>query len=626
VPGSAVRTLPGTLAPFPFSPARSINASASAEPAEAEPGDSPVEPDPARSAADGVSDKPRARSLSGEIRVPLRRAPSIRPPMPAPEPDDTEPLEEDDEPLIVIEQGAILDEDSNPRPRKMPRRRIVRTDPPELYARAGEVDLKADADRAIDADEPRIVIDQDALATAPSRRRTAIDVHDDGDEDPSGAVIHDRLVDAESGPILLDRPRGTPEYLTSGSGSLRRRPDPDEDDDNEDTGQTNILMLAAKKPKPRSERRTQLGIPAPATGRPRHDTEASGVPTMVGHRGTEPSGRALDGPTAIDVRPAQGDNDGPDDLAPPPSPIHEQDTNRYAGARSPAQRTRPTRPAVLVDDDHPDATDDADDESHGPPTNVVRLAELQVSIAPRTGDSQGYASRHRIDYDAVDDGWGPPGTTIPPPLLGAIPGSEDDDESHAIPMPSVDSSPLMVGPPGMPSATDPNGRALARALEDATTRAIDVIRQLEHAQSRDQVVDIMINHLTETHQRAGFFVTRHATSKATTELGLFAMSPKPSVTPFATLVLDRPSTLHDVVGTRLPYRGPMHDDASRTFLIAVLGACPPEILLVPVAVRERVVGVLFGEHRQRHTFDDQLALAARAAGMALERILKSKRG
>jgi hypothetical protein len=39
-----------------------------------------------------------------------------------------------------------------------------------------------------------------------------------------------------------------------------------------------------------------------------------------------------------------------------------------------------------------------------------------------------------------------------------------------------------------------------------------------------------------------------------------------------------------------------------------------------------VVGVLFGEHRQRHTFDDQLALAARAAGMALERILKAKRG
>jgi hypothetical protein len=70
----------------------------------------------------------------------------------------------------------------------------------------------------------------------------------------------------------------------------------------------------------------------------------------------------------------------------------------------------------------------------------------------------------------------------------------------------------------------------------------------------------------------------------------------------------------------------MHDDVSRQFLAATLGSCPPEILLVPVSVRERVVGVLFGDNRMKHTFDDQLALAARAAGMALERILKAKRG
>ena len=110
------------------------------------------------------------------------------------------------------------------------------------------------------------------------------------------------------------------------------------------------------------------------------------------------------------------------------------------------------------------------------------------------------------------------------------------------------------------------------------------------------------------------------------ELGVFAMKPRPNAMPAVTLRLDRGSTLQDVVNTRLPYRGPMHDDASRAFLVSVLGACPAEILLVPVTVRERVVGVLFGEHRHRHTFDDQLALAARAAGMALERILRARRG
>ena len=110
------------------------------------------------------------------------------------------------------------------------------------------------------------------------------------------------------------------------------------------------------------------------------------------------------------------------------------------------------------------------------------------------------------------------------------------------------------------------------------------------------------------------------------DLSLFAIVPRLAVMPAATLRLDRASTLADIVDTRLPYRGPMHDSASRTFMQSVLGACPAELLLVPITVRDRVVGVLFGEHRLRHTFDDQLALAGRAAGNALERILKAKRG
>jgi len=125
---------------------------------------------------------------------------------------------------------------------------------------------------------------------------------------------------------------------------------------------------------------------------------------------------------------------------------------------------------------------------------------------------------------------------------------------------------------------------------------LDLIRALDTAISRDQVVTVMVAHLAQTHRRAGFFALRGG------ELSLFALSPPPTSMPSASMRLDRPSTLQDVVGTRLPYRGPMHDDASRAFLAAVLGAPPSEILLVPVTVRERVVGVLFGEHRMRHTF------------------------
>ena len=605
---------------------------------EDEPPDIPATPEAA-------PDRPRARSVSGEIRVPVRRAASIRPPMP-PDSDD----DDDDEPLIVIEPGDPDDVTPGERKQAM-RRRVVKTDPPELYARAGEVDLKSGGDRSIDADEPRIVVDEDALATPTSlvairagRAAAAapaappIDVLDDAD---TGALIHDRIVDDESHPILLERPRATPAQARSPSAVTPAVPAPagDPPEDDADTGETDIVVLEARKPRQRPERRTQVGIPpAPVPVQPartHRDTEATGIPAMIEHRDADRTIEVRtmevdEDATTLDGRPAPaGDHSTSDQLAAPPAPARDDDTNPHviAPPPQPAQpRSSALRQAVIVDDE----PDDGDDEPHGPRTSVMSAVELDAAIPERTAEVvPAHLSRRRIDHDPIDDGWGPPGTTIPPPLLGAIPGSEDDEddaEPSAIPMPSVDSSPLVVGPPSLPSAGDASGRALMRALEDATARAIEVIRQLEHAESRDEVVDRMVTHLAENHHRAGFFVTRHGGAKGVTELGLFSMMPKPAVMPFATLRLDRPSTLQDVVGTRLPYRGPMHDDASRTFLISILGACPPEILLVPVAVRERVVGVLFGEHRQRHTFDDQLALAARAAGMALERILKSKRG
>jgi hypothetical protein len=581
---------------------------------------------------DGAPDKPRTRSVSGEIRVPVRRAPSIKPPLPGAEGD-----EEEDEPLIMIEMREEEDELTGPRPLPVRRRPIVKSDPPELYARAGEVDLKSGPDRAVD-DEPRIVIDEDALApetgkiewraeratrsaaTADAAKAVtakldapgpapALDALDDAD---TAAVIHDRVIDHASSPTVRDGFR---------------------EEDDADTGEIDIVVLDAPK-KPRPERHTQVGVPPAVNARTTRDTETN-APADPGDPG-DPHDPSLGDATSVDLHPAPpGDDTTSDQLAAPPAPVSDADTNPHIVAAPPAPaaaRPGTVRPAVIVeDDDEDDEDEDAGSRApRGPHTSEMTAAELDDAVPERTSEvTSDQLLRRRIEHDSVDDGWGPPGTTIPPPLLGAIPGGDDEDEnagagSGAIPMPNVDSSPLLVGTT-LSSAGDPSGRALARALEDATARAIDVIRQLEHTQTRDDIIGVMIAYLAETHHRAGFFVTKHAVSKDAGDLALFAMTPRPAAMPSATLRLDRPSTLQDVVGTHLPYRGPMHDDASRAFLVSVLGACPAEILLVPVTVRERVVGVLFGEHRLRHTFDDQLALAARAAGMALERILRSRR-
>ena len=622
-------------------------------PSDDEPTPTDSAPDPAAT-SDGPPDQSSARSASGEIRVPVRRAASIRPPMPEPDPDDAD----DDEPLIVIEPGSP--EELASARMVPPRRRAVKSDPPELYARAGEVDLKTSGDRSIDVDEPRIVIDEDALVTpttlmarnaaraAAATPVTAIDAVRDTD---TSAVIHDGVLDNESQPILLERPRAPGLPRSTGPASAvapesqaaqaqNAGPASQLKDDDAITSETNIVVLDAPKPKPklRPERRTQVGIPpapVPVT-RLRRDTE-TGVPSMLEHVQPAAPARAKsvdEEVTTLDIQPVTPDDDTTSErLVIPPGPVGYDESNPSLIIPPPEPappRQAVIQPAMIVEDEDDEEDEDEDNrEVRGPRTSVMSAIELDDAIPGRTTDVvPGHLAKPRIEYDAVDDGWGPPGTTIPPPLLGAIPGSDDDDDEvpSRIPMPDIDSLPLAMSPPPLAAMSELGGQALVRALEEATARAIEVIRKLEHAESRDEVVNMMIAHLAETHQRAGFFVTRHGSSKDVTELSLFSVVPKPEMIPFATLRLDRPSTLQDVVGTRLPYRGPMHDDASRTFLTAVFGVCPPEILLVPVAVRERVVGVLFGDHRLRHTFDDQLALAARAAGMALERILKSKRG
>ena len=621
------------------------------------------EPEPAP-APEATPAPQRARSVSGEIRVPKLRAQSIKPPLPEDE-DDVEvsgpiiSIEVTSEtsgrvptgdeltlpsgPIISIEvddSDADRSEEPTDRSRPAPPRRTrpAEPDPPELAARAGEVQLKSGPTLAVSAEEPRIIIADEldeAQAIAESRKttarlaqkepeaepdlpdvagelvvRTARPTHDRpitpaitvqvADDEPSSAVvIHEQPLE-KSEPVLLDRRRES-DAPTRVVVPIDPEAVPEEADDE-------VLELPQKRPpttRPRGDRRTQLGVGVIAA-LTRSDgsigPELDDQPT-----GSRTAAPVDNDPTKLDTIAApEGDHTTSEEiLAAPPSPVTDDDT-------SPVTIPPPLPTASPVP----------------PPSGKISLDNVRARAASEDDDDEdddglppGPATTVMAAVDPLDDGWGPPGTTIPPPLLGAMPGAIDPP-SGVIPLPNMDSAPLIMAPPLAPEVSRPevSSQSLARALEDTTARVLDLIRELERADDRDEVVALMISHLGRTHRRAGFFAVRAG------ELSLFAVNPRPAAVSSASLRLDRPSTLQDVVGTRLPYRGPMHDDASRTFLAAVLGASPPEILLVPVAVRERVVGILFGEHRTAHSFEDQLAVAARAAGIALERILKARRG
>src|SRR6185295_19403805 len=299
-------------------------------------------------------------------------------------------------------------------------------------------------DRPIDADEPRIVIDEDALApetgrtdtragdsrpTAPlAAPITAIDIVDDAE---AGALIHDRVIDREPAPPPDEPPAA-------------QEPRPEDD---ADTGEIDIVVLDAPK-KPRPERRTQIGVgPVPAATKPRN-TDAA-IAAMFDHSEdiTADAGDA----TTVDLRPAPDDDTPADQLAAPPAPASDADTNPHLLASPPAPvaaRSGAIPRAVIVEDD-----EDDDDEDRDPHTSEMTAAELDDAIPDRASElASEPVLRRRVEHDSVDDGWGPPGTTIPPPLLGAIPGGEEYEEnSGAIPMPNVHSSPLIVSQPTLHS-------------------------------------------------------------------------------------------------------------------------------------------------------------------------------
>jgi hypothetical protein len=600
--------------------------------------------------------KQRARTASGEIRTPQRRAPSVRPPMP----DDSgqieiiagEPsgpvitIEADDgdsEPVITIEAQPPKNEDITARtkaaPRPVPkRRRPAKSDPPELAARAGEVQLASGASiKKIDFEEPSIMISEElerafdsavAGEVAAREHKEPAPAADDLDVN-STVVIRGEIFNDTSEPVMVVELRNSDDAVPTPVAAAPTEEIVDEPSD--------VVVLETKKasaPHKRAAAHTQVGIGVvSAITRPRGHRETR---DDLDQQSTDLRARRDADRTRVDAHAAPPADDftstSDELLAAPPSPYMQRDSAPVAIVQ-PKPMHDPPPPSGQVRFDRvkqraPSRAEDEDEDEIGgksKPTIVMTAVELDEMMPGRSSEIMPAhlhpsAAAHGDDGDDDDD-WGPPGTTIPPPLLGSIPGSLGE-QSGVIPIPDVDTAPLIMAPPSAPeSGSRPptaSDAGLARALQDATNRVFDLIRTLDHTSERDQVIAVMIAHLAESHQRAGFFVTRGG------ELALFAIMPRVPTMPIATLRLDRPSTLADVVGTRLPYRGPMHDEASRTFVSSVLGECPPELLLVPISVRERVVGVLFGDQRMLHTFDDQLALAARGAGMALERILKAK--
>jgi hypothetical protein len=190
------------------------------------------------------------------------------------------------------------------------------------------------------------------------------------------------------------------------------------------------------------------------------------------------------------------------------------------------------------------------------------------------------------------------------------------------PLPAATPAPAPMPRPGtVPPAMQPGAAPILSSPEsDAALR--EALSALESAANRDAVADALVAYLAKVCRRAAFFVVRKGQLAGwiATGLGVHAESVRG-----ASLPLDRPSTFRDIVRTRLPFRGPVTDPSSRDLLIEALGWAPTDMLAVPIGVRDKVVGILYGDDRFHPLPDEHLNAVARAAEAALQRAVAAKK-
>lgn len=211
----------------------------------------------------------------------------------------------------------------------------------------------------------------------------------------------------------------------------------------------------------------------------------------------------------------------------------------------------------------------------------------------------------------LDDGWGPPGTTIPPPFLGALPDSYEGRGTDSIPIPAI------AEPRPRRTAAATSQRTEVTSDDPATDAMLDVIAAIDEAQSRDEIIAQLCGYV-EAVCGAAVFCASHAGALRPfgrgTESGKKPHAPDPS------------SPLYAVMTERKPFCGQISGPEDQAFINAMLGA-HTAIAAAAITVRGRTVGVLMGPApaAPSEPFIAHLTVVARAGGRALERILRARK-
>jgi hypothetical protein len=197
-----------------------------------------------------------------------------------------------------------------------------------------------------------------------------------------------------------------------------------------------------------------------------------------------------------------------------------------------------------------------------------------------------------------------------------------DEEVAPAPLPTPEPTP----PPEPILLTRP--RAERRRKQDtlpgfaAMTVPDPPLARLRAAKQRDEIANAVLDYVAVLMRRAAFFVM-----KKLILIGFDSRGADLDIATVKKLVInvEAPSLFRDVIASRLPYRGPLPETPANRAFAHAIGGVSPEVLVMPIAVRDRIIAVLFADGSAQPLPDAALHATVREAGLAYERlILESK--
>ena len=269
-------------------------------------------------------------------------------------------------------------------------------------------------------------------------------------------------------------------------------------------------------------------------------------------------------------------------------------------------------------------------ESTTPSEPEKSEAQAEAPLKPRSGeviasgtdrDVSKRAPSVVIDQSALEE----LGTDSKPILLKR---KEDDVVLLTDKKPSGRKKRPTTLPPEPPSSSpekiEEEATSTFEDIQKASENLVHTLRELEGANTRDDIINTLIRHLKNDCERVAFFVIRSGNLQVFTSSEV--PEPKGKDAKSATLSIETESTLQELIDTQLPLHGPLKDAPSRDFVGAIFGSDPSRrSVVVPIALKNKVVGLLYGD-KERHPLETQhVATAARAAGLAFERLVRVKR-